>query len=227
MASSVTVTLDTTGPAAPSITLDGGAVATSVRAISAAIGTSDGDTTGYQMKIWGDVDLAADADVQATEGTSNWISFAATKTITLSTVDALKTVNVRIRDDVWNESSVATDTITLDTTVPVVTVSSGPTLAKVSKITGKDQTSITWQSDTAFEAYEVQVVAAAGDAHGSGTVIGTTNGSVNTSGSAGGYPSLTGITTTIDGADLEAASPGDGAKIVKVYVQEASGSWSL
>jgi hypothetical protein len=34
------------------------------------------------------------------------------------------------------------------------------------------------------------------------------------------------ISCTINGADLETASSGDGAKIVKVFVKDASGNWS-
>ncbi len=46
------------------------------------------------------------------------------------------------------------------------------------------------------------------------------------SGSTGGYPASTNRTASVKGADLEAASAGDGNKIIKVFVQESSGNWS-
>lgn len=52
MSSYFNLTLDTSGPASPSIIIEGGAAYTSVQLVSCAISTSDGDTTGYQMKIW-------------------------------------------------------------------------------------------------------------------------------------------------------------------------------
>lgn len=62
---------------------------------------------------------------------------------------------------------------------------------------------------------------------GSVTVIPTTSGSTNTSGSEGGYEADTNIQVTINGTDLETASSGDGVKIVKVFVRNAAGTWSV
>ena len=58
-------------------------------------------------------------------------------------------------------------------------------------------------------------------------MIPATAGSSNTSGSAGTYPAATNIQVTITGTDLETASPGDGAKIVKVFVKNEAGTWSV
>ncbi len=138
----------------------------------------------------------------------------------------MKTLNVRMRDSVGNESTVASDAITLDTTLPVVTVNSGPTAAKISEIAGFDRSSFAWSVDVAFEEYKVKAVASAADPHTAGTLIPTTAGSTNVAGAVGGYLAATNITTEIDGTDLKTASAGDGAKIVKVFVREASGNWS-
>ena len=78
-----------------------------------------------------------------------------------------------------------------------------------------------------FEEYKVCVVPQNNSTQDAGTVIGTTNGSINTSGSDGDYPASENIQVTINGADLEAASSGDGVKIVKVFVKNAAGTWSV
>ena len=57
--------------------------------------------------------------------------------------------------------------------------------------------------------------------------IPVTSGSTNTSGTEGGYKADTAINVTINGADLEAASSGDGVKIIKVFVKNAAGTWSV
>ena len=81
-------------------------------------------------------------------------------------------------------------------------------------------------SDIAFEEYKVCVVPATSSTQEAGTVIPTTAGSINTSGSEGGYEADTNIQVTITGTDLKTASSGDGTKIVKVFVRNAAGTWS-
>lgn len=223
MSASFVLTLDTQGPAGLSIVLNSGATYTGAQAITAAISTSDGSTTGYTMKLWGDVDAAADPNVQPLEANSAWIAYSASKALTLATVDGLKTINLKVRDAEWNESS-ASDTITLDASLPVVTIS-GPDVARVSKISGKRTASFSFSPDTDIVAYKVKVVPATNSLENAGTQIGTTNGSTNMSGgavSSGGT-----VNCQIDGRDLEAASAGDGDKIIKVFGQEASGNWSV
>lgn len=225
MASYFTLTLDTTGPASPSILLDGGAEYATAQLVTATIGTADIPTTGYQMKIWGDVDTTHNASIQDTEVASAWISYATSQQVKLSSGDGSKTVYLKIRDDVYNESAQASDTIILDMTLPVVTVSN-VSATKISKVSGKDEMTFQFSSDSIFDEYKVKVVATSGAANGTGTQIGTTNGSANVSGSTGNYPAATPITVTINGADLEVASGGDGAKIIKVFVKDDAGNWS-
>jgi hypothetical protein len=226
MASFFNLTLDTIAPAVPTILLASGAAYTTTQILTAGISTTDGDTTGYQMKLWGDIDPVYDADVQVLEGSSNWIAYTISKSIKVSTGDGLKTVYLKIRDAVWNVSAQTSDTITLDTIVPVSTVSLGPDVTVVSKQTGKRTCSFSFQSDSIFDQYKVKVVPATGSLENAGTQIGITNGSTNMSGSAGNYPATTNIACTIDGADLEVASSGDGVKIVKVFVKDQAGNWS-
>lgn len=219
MASFFNLTLDTLAPSGLVVKLNDDALYTTSPGVTLKLTLTDADTSGYQMKIWG-VSGAAD------EAAASWESYAASKAITLPSGDGLKTVYVKVRDDVGNESAAASDSITLDTSVPVVTVS-GPDRSKVSKVSGYNSAVISFTADVAFEEYKVCVVPASNSIQSAGTVIPTTNGSENTSGSAGGYAADTNISVTIKGADLEAASSGDGVKIVKVFVKNAAGTWSV
>lgn len=220
MASFFNLTLDTIAPSGVSIIIDNGATYATKSAVSVKIATSDTDTTGYQMKIWGDITAAA------TEGAATWQTFSTSKSLTLTTGDGLKTIHCKVRDDVGNESAEVTDTITLNTNVPVVTIT-GPDKSKISKVSGFDTSILSFVSDTDFEEYKVCVVTNSNSSQSAGTVIPTTGGSENTSGKAGGYKKNTSISVTIKGADLESASSGDGVKIVKVFVKNIAGTWSV
>ena len=224
MANFVTITVDTTAPSG--VTIDLGGSTTGVQILTATLGCSDGDKTGYQMKIWGDVDGVYDANVQPLEGNSVWIAWATSKQIKLSAGDGSKTVYLKVRDDVLNPSSQASDVISLDTSAPVVTVS-GLTLSKMSSQATKDSTAFSFTADGVFEEYKIKVVPTSGSLHDAGVLIGTANGSVNMAGAAGGYPASTPINCTLKNADLLAASAGDGAKIVKVFVRDSTNNWSV
>lgn len=218
MASYFNLTLDTLAPAGLAVQLNGDDIYTTTPSVELTLTLTDSPTTGYQMKIWG-VEGVTD------EGSASWETYAASKSVTLSSGDGLKTVYVKVRDAVGNESSAASDSITLNTAVPTVTVT-GPDKPTISKVVGFDMAVINFMSDIAFEEYKVCVVPATSSTQESGTQIPTTNGSVNTSGSAGGYEADTNIEVKINGSDLEAASSGDGVKIVKVFVKNAAGTWS-
>lgn len=232
MPGTFTITLDTTGPQGVALTLDAGNPAWSTDLVVDAIATTtDPVTTGYQVKIWGNVNPAANPNIQTTEGASSWITLTAAQAVTLSAGDGAKTISMRMRDDVWNESSVASDTITVDTTAPVVTAMSGPTPQKISEQTGKDVSTISWKADSDIQAYKVKVVAAGGSLENTGTQIPNAAGSTNVQGAAAPGVTLIAANTTtstnIDGTDLKAASSGDGDKIVKVFVQDLAGNWSV
>lgn len=219
MASYFNLTLDTTAPTGLTLSINDDALYTTSTTVTLKIAVADGVTTGYQMKIWGIADVAD-------EGSASWETFATTKSVTLTSGDGLKTVHVKVRDDVGNESAEVTDTITLDTTIPVVTVT-GPDKSKISKVSSFNQSVINFTTDVEFTEYKVCVVPQTSSTQDAGTVIPTDNGSTNTSGSAGNYPASQNIQVTITGADLETASSGDGVKIVKVFVKTASGLWSV
>lgn len=233
MANYFNLALDTTGPASPTIVLDANATYSTDDLVDATISTSDSVTTGYQMKFWGDIDLTwakSNGVVGAgatgvAEADALWITYATSKQFKLSAGDGNKTINMKIRDDVYNVSAQASDSITLDTTRPIVTIT-GPDLSKISKQAGKNISSFSFSVDSAFTEYKVKVVASSGAAENTGTTIATTNGSTNMA-ATGSFPSSTPISCTINGADLEVASSGDGTKIIKVFVRDQAGNWSI
>ncbi len=220
------LTLDTTAPANPSISINDGAQYATQQLVTCAISTSDSITTGYQMKIWGDVDATHDTDIQSAEANSQWITYQTSKQVKLSDTDGNKTIYLRIRDDVHNVSAQASDSITLDTTRPEVTIS-GPDVSVISKQPGKDTAAFSFQVDSIFDEYKVKVVSSTGAAHDTGGQIPVVGGSTNMGGVAGDYPASTPINCQIKGADLESASAGDSQKIIKVFVKDKAGNWSV
>ena len=220
MASYFNLTLDTLAPSGLAVHLNGDDIYTTTTTVQMTLDLTDAVTTGYQMKIWG-VEGVED------EGSATWETYAASKSITLPTGDGLKTVHVKVRDSVGNETAEATDSITLDTAVPTVTVT-GPDNSTISEVDGFDKAVINFMSDIAFVEYKVCVVPATSSTQDAGTVIPTTAGSINTSGTSDDepYEADTNIQVTIDGTDLKTASSGDGVKIVKVFVRNAAGTWS-
>lgn len=219
MASYFNLTLDTTAPSGLTLSINDGALYATSTAVKLTVGLSDEVTTGYQMKIWG-ID-GVDEEVSA-----SWETFAKTKSVNLTSGDGLKTVHIKVRDDVGNETEEVSDDITLNTAVPVVTIT-GPDKTKISKVEGFNKSKITFTCDVDFAEYKVCVVPQTSSTQDAGTVIPTTAGSINTSGSDGSYPKTTPIEVTITGTDLETASSGDSVKIVKVFVKTAAGIWSV
>lgn len=224
MPANFTLTLDTTGPQGVGGKLNGDATRTNVRGVLLAATTTDPDTTGYQAKVWGDVDPAADPNIQPLEADSSWITLTPTIAVQLAAGDGTKDITWRLRDDVWNSSATATDQIVLDTIAPVVTISAGPDAAKVSKIAGKDTANFTWSADSDFDTYVVRVVPNSSSDHNAGSAILGAAGSTNIAG--GAHAAAEAIATAIKGTDLEVASAGDGAKTVKVFVRDLAGNWS-
>jgi hypothetical protein len=226
MAASTTITLDTTGPAGVDINIDSGAPYTSTLTVDAQPSTTDPDTTGYQMKLFSpDIDPLADPAVGPDEADSDWIAFATSYQVTLATGDGPKEINVRLRDDVGNESGIFSRQIFLDTSLPVPTVTIEAAPEKISEVDGFDVSTFTFSVDSDVDAWEVRAVPTIASGHSAGAVIPATNGSVNTTGG----PLLSGQSreVTINGSDLKLASPADGTKVVKVFVQDPLGQWSV
>ena len=219
MSSYFNLTFDTLAPSGLTLSINDGALYATSTAVKLTIAVEDESTTGYQMKIWG-IDRVAD------ESSASWENFAPSKSVNLTSGDGLKTVYIKVRDDVGNESAQVSDTITLNTAVPVVTIT-GPDKSKISKVSGFNTAIINFTADVEFEEYKVCVVPQSNSTQDAGTLIPTDGGSINTSGSSGEYPASENIQVTITGTDLEAAASGDGVKIVKVFVKTAAGIWSV
>lgn len=220
MASFFNLTLDTLSPSGLSVQINGGAQYATSRDAKISISLSDESTVGYQMKVWG-------IDGVESESAASWETFSSEKQVTLTEEDGLKTIYVKVRDDVWNESSVASDTITLDTTVPVVTIT-GPDVSKISKSSQKNVSSFTFMADVTITEWKVMVVQSESALHDTGTnvQIPDEGGSTNMKGSEQTAASTL-VSCTIYGADLESASAGDGTKIVKVFAKSEAGIWSV
>ena len=218
MASYFNLTLDTLAPQGLTIKLNNGSQYTTNKTVQLAVNVTDESADGYQMKVWG-------IDGIANESDATWETLANIKNVTLSTGDGLKTVYVKVRDDVYNETVAASATITLDTSVPAVTII-GPDVSKISKTSPKDVATFSFTSNTAFTEYKIKVVPSNSSLHDAGVQIGTANGSTNMS-ATGTFKASTAISCKIYGKDLEAASSGDGEKIIKVFVKNAHGTWSV
>lgn len=218
MASYFNLTLDTLAPQGLTIKLNNGSQYTTSKAVQLAINVTDESADGYQMKVWGIDGIAKESDAV-------WETLANVKDITLSTGDGLKTVYVKVRDDVYNETAVASTSITLDTSVPAVTII-GPDVSRISKTSPKDVATFSFTSDVAFTEYKIKVVPSKSSLHDAGTLIGTANGSTNMS-ATGTFKASTAISCKIYDKDLEIASSGDGEKIIKVFVKNTVGTWSV
>lgn len=218
MASYFNLTLDTLAPQGLTIKLNNGSQYTTSKSVTLSIVLTDASTVGYQMKVWG-------IDGASSEDSASWETFASTKSIALPTGDGLKTVYVKVRDDVCNETAAASATITLDTSVPAVTII-GPDVSRISKTAPKNVATFSFTSDVAFTEYKIKVVPSKSSLHDAGTLIGTANGSTNMT-ATGTFKASAAITCKIYGKDLEAASSGDGEKIIKVFVKNAHGTWSV
>ena len=216
MAAYFNLVLDTTAPSGGSITLD---ARTNVVNITAAISA----TGASYMKLWGDICATAGGPA-IDETDASWIAYAATANIILTAQDGTKTVYVRFKDDVGNESAATSASTILDTTGPVVTIV-GPDVSKISKVAGFNVSAFSFSCTEDFNEWTVRVVPSTSSTHTAGTEIPTTGGSTNMHGTTPTAAS-TAVNCSIYGADLETASSGDGAKIIKVFVKDVTGNWS-
>lgn len=234
MANYFNITLDTTAPSNPSITIEGGAVYATNSLVTCAISTGDPDVAGYLMKIWGDVALEwgitngiiKAGSTTTLEADAEWITFSASKQILLATGESTKTLYCKLMDSVLNESSQVSDSIIVDTTLPIATVISGPDVDRVSKVYGKNLCNFSFQTDSDISAYKVKVVTSNDATEATGTQIGTTYGSLGVGATETLIAGST-VTCVIDSRDLELASTGDGTKIIKVFVRDIMNRWSV
>jgi hypothetical protein len=93
------------------------------------------------------------------------------------------------------------------------------TRTRISRVVGWNSTEVIWSSNKTFTDYQFRVVSAASDPVTSGVQI-----ELNQNPSAGGS-AATEYTSTLTDNEIEAVSPAEGDKIVKLFVNNSSG-WS-
>ena len=214
MASFFQLTLDTLAPIISAFSINNGAAVTTSRQVTLNISCAD----AAAMKIWG-------IDGVANEAAASWETFSPTKQVTLPPGDGTKTVYIKVRDAVYNESAVSNDTITLSTALPTITIT-GPDVSVISEQTGKNIATFSFTSNMELKAWKVKLVPANSSAQDAGTQIPTAGGSVNMTGMT--LAANTPKECKINGADLNTAAGGtDGTYIIKVFGQSAANDlWS-
>ena len=214
MASYFNLTLDTLAPTISAFTINGGAAVTTSTTVTLAITSAD----AAAMKIWG-INGVAD------EASASWETFASTKSVTLPSGDGSKTVYIKVRDAVYNESSASSATITLSTAIPTITVT-GPDVSVISEQAGKNVATFSFTSSMALKAWKVKLVPANNSAQDAGTQIPSTGGSTGMTGTT--LAANTSQQCKIYGTDLSSAAGGsDGTYIIKVFGQAAANDlWS-
>lgn len=218
MAAYFTLTLDTTAPSSGSISLPSYANTVSVTATLSATGAT-------YMKIYGDIAASSGSSTAISESDASWVAYAASASLYLTTGDGTKTVYAKFKDDVGNVSSAVSDTCVLDTSAPTVTIV-GPDVATISKVSGYNVSQFSFSADDAFVEWTVRVVPSTSSDHTAGTEIPSTGGSTNMHGSTTTAAS-TAVSCKIYGADLETAAGSDGAHVIKVFVKDTNGNWSI
>lgn len=209
--------LDTTAPT-------GGSISLPLRSSNVKITASLSATGATYMKLWGDIAVSAGGPA-ISEANASWVAYSATAAIILTKTDGTKTVYAKFKDNVGNTSAAVSASVILDTTAPVVTIV-GPDVSTISKVAGYNVSAFSFSADEDFVEWTVRVVPSADSLHDAGTEIPTTGGSTNMHGTTTTSADKA-INCTVYGADLETASSGDGAKIVKVFVKDKTGLWSI
>ena len=218
MASYFTLTLDVTPPSNGSISIHSSTNTVNITATLSATGAT-------QMKLYGDITNTTGGSA-ISEASASWVAYSVSKDIILTNGDGTKTVYVKYRDEVGNETSAYSASTVLDTAGPTVEVLSGPDVATISKVSGFNVCLFTFRANEIITEWTVRVVPDAGSTHDAGAEIPSTGGSTNMHGAtqtAADAP----ISCSIYGADLEAASSGEGAKIIKVFAKDVGGNWSI
>lgn len=240
MASFINITLDNTGVTPRYIEINDGAARASSTAARVTITLDEADKAyadNYSMMFIGDV-----------VGAGEWMKFAYEKNIVLTDGDGVKNISVIVRDDLYNEGDPVADTITLYTSVPTVNVS-GPSVARISDKAGKNISTFTFTADKQINAFRIVLaeninvtqedatnktipavngskVTVIND-YGEAISINAADGLTFNMGGLGKYAAGKEFTVTIYGNDICEISPEDGAKIIKVFVKEFDGNWSV
>ena len=234
MANYINLTLDTVGPQGVTLLLNNGETVTTSNAIEWKVSCADTDTTGYQMKMWGTAACP-------TEEKATWETFISSDMSLIRNAAGLKTIYVKLRDDVYNESATISATINYVKDRPTVQgLFVSP--AKLSLIDGKNVAAGGFNFNETIDAVKIMIVSDVNATYDnpSNISIPTTNGSsmwddltvdpynISTLESEIAVPPEIPVGFYINAKDISAVAPGDGVKIIKVFVRSAlSGLWSL
>lgn len=202
----------------------GGSISLPQRTSSVNITATLSASGATYMKLWGDICASAGGSA-ISESDASWVAYSTSASIILTSTDGTKTVYAKFKDDVGNESASVNASTILDTAVPIVTIV-GPDVSTISKVSGYNVSAFSFSANETIVEWSVRVVPSASSLHTAGTEIPTTGGSTNMHGSTQKAADVA-VECTIYGADLETASSGDGAKIVKVFVKDTTGNWSI
>ena len=221
MANDINVIVDTTAPEAPVIDIDGAGVIYTANQAGFLDLQVDADTA--EILIFGDVDPAADANIQLTQDASKIIPAVNQVPITLSAGDGKKVINVISYDKVGNYSSAIAAEIYLVTKLATITVAD-QNAAVISLQPGDDAVSFDFTADVDIAAWTVAIVGDENATFDQAIVIPNTYGSV-----VSGTAVIAGVVANVAvrTEDIEAANAGDGNKIIKVFAQNMAGTWSV
>ena len=220
-----------------------------------AVHVSGGDDIeegkAIQYLLYGDFSYGAQGAQGVTEAAAVWTdlvyvdgqAYMVVTDMFLTEGEGNKNIYLKVKDNAGNISpepepivTKAAQVVYYDPSAPEVVVS-GVDYNRISKMhTARhdnaakfnDETHFVFTPSEAIQAYKVvayadQAAAEAGS--DADAVIPSDAGSVNMS--ATGLSSADAVNAMIRGADLESAVPGDGIKIVVVYVQDLAGTWSV
>lgn len=223
MPSNIQFTLDTFAPASVVLTApaNSGSLVVSVNA-----STTDSDTTGYTMKLWG-AGVSADTIAGTTKANAPVLAYTTGAKNVTFVAEGSSQLNLAVYDDVGNETLATPVTINIVTTLATVTVSNingGNTAhTKFSTTPPYNVLSFNFTSSMDYTEWRILRVSTTGSLVGSGTAIGTANGSTNISG-VETVPAGTPKAVSINMLDLPTQV--NELKIIKVFVKNVAGNWS-
>ena len=107
------------------------------------------------------------------------------------------------------------------TTPPTPNITAGPTKTRISRVAGQDSFTVDWQADEDFAHYQLRVVPSAGSTYVEGAQL-----ELDENPASGGTATTT-YTATVTDDEMVAASATEGANLIKIFVQDLAGNWSV
>ena len=248
--------LDQTVPAATLVlrTADDSAVMPEYSSVPEfAVHISGGDDaaegTAVQYLLYGDFTYDTQNAQGITEASAEWKDLVyvegqaymlVSNLVATSAEEEYKYVYLKVKDNAGNESAAAVQTFFWDPSEPEVVVS-GVDYNRISKMhTARSDNAAKYNDETNFvftpsepiQAYKVvayadQAAAEAGSAADAAIPQIGHDDHQSSNMEATGINRSEPVAAKIVGADLESAVPGDGIKIIVVYVQNLAGKWSV